>query len=126
MAQKNAVYQVDNGSGFDEIHFRTNESMIVNSIQQLGGTGYRKLPNGLILQWGAINGFGAGSSTRINFSVSFLTECYGIFTQFAGDRTGHWRFTAGGINNTSFNLITDLVSGFGDRYRVCFWFAIGK
>lgn len=28
MAVKNAVYQVDNGSGFDEIHFRTKAAMV--------------------------------------------------------------------------------------------------
>lgn len=55
MAQKNAVYQVDNGNGFDEIHFRTNENMIVNPTQNLAGSGYRRLPGGLIIQWGRIN-----------------------------------------------------------------------
>ena len=51
MAQKNAVYQVDNGSGFDEVHFRTNENMITGANQNSTVNGYRKLPGGLILQW---------------------------------------------------------------------------
>lgn len=29
MAVKNAIYQVDNGSGFDEIHFKTKASQVV-------------------------------------------------------------------------------------------------
>ncbi|WP_268871539.1 hypothetical protein [Clostridium culturomicium] len=29
MAVKNAIYQVDNGSGFDEIHFKTKAAQVM-------------------------------------------------------------------------------------------------
>ena len=33
MAVKQAVYQVNNGTDFDEIHFRTSEQMLVDILQ---------------------------------------------------------------------------------------------
>ena len=74
MAQKNAVYQVDNGSGFDEIHFRTNEDMIIGATQKLETNGYRKLPEGLILQWGSVVFVGDDAKKNngwYNFPITF-------------------------------------------------------
>lgn len=67
---KNAVYKVDNGTDFDEIHFKTKAAQvfcndgktvesqlaeIVNGFaNEKGNNGYTKLPNGIIIQWGEI------------------------------------------------------------------------
>ena len=71
MAVKKAIYQVDNGASFDEIHFRTSEEQIVGARQSLGKTGWRKLPGGLILQWGESSANTAW--TNVVFPVAFNT-----------------------------------------------------
>ena len=73
MAVKQAVYQVNNGTDFDEIHFRTSEQMLVDILQNLSETGYRKLPNGLILQWGV------GTARFINSSGVYIAEADVVF-----------------------------------------------
>lgn len=82
MAQKNAVYQVDNGSGFDEIHFRTNENMIVNPTQNLADSGYRKLPGGLIIQWGRVNvpagDYNGYTGTFVTLPISFPNQILNV------------------------------------------------
>ncbi|SHI89827.1 hypothetical protein SAMN05444401_1722 [Clostridium amylolyticum] len=41
-----------NGTDWDKHYFETSEDMLVNATQSLAEIGYRKLPGGLILQWG--------------------------------------------------------------------------
>lgn len=55
MATKKAQYMVDNGSGYDVYHFETDEDMITDVKQSQLANGYRKLPGGLIIQWGRFN-----------------------------------------------------------------------
>ena len=80
MAIKQAVYQVDNGTDFDKIHFETSEQMLVDILQSLSETGYRKLPGGLIIQWGRsnarfINSGGAYiAETKVLFPIAFPNE----------------------------------------------------
>lgn len=75
---KNGIYQVDNGVDFDEIHFRTNENMIINQSQSLAGSGYRKLPGGLIIQWGRVNvpagEYNGYTGTFATLPISFPNE----------------------------------------------------
>lgn len=51
--QKNATYKVHNGIDFDEIHFKTNEAMVTGAVQNISVNGYRKFPDGLLIQWGS-------------------------------------------------------------------------
>ena len=81
--QKNATYKVDNRNDFDEINFKTIASQVKmeNGTNLESGffnskadTGYTKLPNGLILQWGIsiinINN-NSGAELDANFPVAF-------------------------------------------------------
>lgn len=52
MTTKKAQYTVDNGTDFDIYHFETDEDMVKATAQSIGDNGYKKLPGGLILQWG--------------------------------------------------------------------------
>lgn len=48
-------------------------------VQQLGENGYQKLPNGLILQWGAFIMTGTGAisvSSQITFPIEFPNKCF--------------------------------------------------
>jgi len=76
---KSAVYKLDNGTDFDEIYFRTIaaqvkmasgvdlESGFINSKTE---SGYTKLPNGMILQWGVTLG-----SHDVYFPIEFPSTC---------------------------------------------------
>lgn len=51
-------------------------------------SGYSKLPNGLILQWG-VTAYGTGSSTdqvaySVSFPISFPSQCLSISTMLSG------------------------------------------
>lgn len=78
---KNAVYQVDNGVDFDEIHFRTSENMITGAVQQLNSNGYRKLSGGLIIQWGSMTVSGDNAKSynqRLPYPIAFPNACLSI------------------------------------------------
>lgn len=53
MAVKKAIYKVDNGSGFDEIHFKTSAEQVICSKFLDENNGYLELPGGVIMQWAA-------------------------------------------------------------------------
>lgn len=106
---KKAVYQVDNGNGFDEIHLRTSaEQVLMESGINLeegfadnkSGSGYTKLPNGLILQWGKVDIIptpNVNTNARCFYPVAFPNEClhvqcttatrYAEVTTSVGDKT---------------------------------------
>lgn len=52
--------RVYNGGGtgtevdYDVLHYETSEDLIVGQVENLAETGYKKLPGGLILQWGRV------------------------------------------------------------------------
>lgn len=79
MAVKDAVYQVDNGNGFDEIHFKTKAKQVLmaNGINLEDGflnsknsNGYSKLPNGLIIQWGVFTSNGINANAEISPTIT--------------------------------------------------------
>lgn len=127
MAQKNAVYQVDNGSGFDEIHFKTNEEVIVGYKHSLMENGYRKLPGGLILQWGKISVVAnqSGIVDEVgNFPIQFPNYSMNIIASVSGKNSNF----NGKINielryNTGFRYV---ITGSSPNLENSFyWFAIG-
>lgn len=126
MAQKNAVYQVDNGNGFDEIHFRTNEAMITGVAQNLDSYGYRKLPGGLIMQWGyhTILPGHVSADITYTFPISFPSTCISFINSLEG-RDNNWDSTLNGyaLNNTSYRVVLrNNSNSIENRIR---WFALG-
>ncbi|WP_097034334.1 gp53-like domain-containing protein [Clostridium tertium] len=78
--QKIANYKVHNGTDFDEINFKTIASQVKMAsgvdlesgfINTKDSTGYTKLPNGMILQWGTITDNVVTNSTNVNKSIMF-------------------------------------------------------
>ena len=82
MATKKAQYNVDNGNGYDTYHFETSEEMITGAYQRLTDTGFRKLPGGLILQWGsyyATNLQAPGTvEGTLHFPIAFPNKCFSV------------------------------------------------
>ncbi|MEF9953427.1 MAG: hypothetical protein RR657_05055 [Peptostreptococcaceae bacterium] len=70
---KRAIYKVSNGTDFDTIHFETVEELIKGAVQDLSPTGYRKLPSGLIIQWGS------ATANFINSGGTYIAESNVIF-----------------------------------------------
>lgn len=96
MAIKNAIYQVDNGTDFDEIHFRTKASQVLcedgrNAEVQLNEKGKKNIASktpsgwikdsetGVITQWGTFPNLGLGGAT-ITLPISFTDASYKVLT----------------------------------------------
>lgn len=73
MTIKKAQYNVKTENGFDTYHFETSEDMLVGQVQNLGTTGFKKHPGGLIEQWGRVQANNAGIT--VIFPVQFSSEC---------------------------------------------------
>ncbi len=141
---KNATYKVHNGTDFDEIHFKTKAAQVfcedgktveaqlaelVNGFaNSKGTTGYTKLPNGYILQWGNMS-FRATSGrydTGVrSFPLAFTSQCLFIGVQIHPTDIASW--TDGGGNAyadsvTTFRAVMPTVSGKDYMMR---WFSIG-
>lgn len=48
--------------------------------QNLSGSGYQKLPGGLIIQWGLIPALGADGTVYVAFPISFPNNTLGIYS----------------------------------------------
>lgn len=99
-----------------------NENRLTDMVQSLSGTGYRKLPGGLILQWGVrTTGDFAGSTTlqmRHNFAIQFPNAClfppivgiknnintHGVYTWCVGYDNSYVEFVAYNPEKTSCNI----------------------
>lgn len=84
----------------------------------IAGSGYQKLPSGLILQWGTGTG-----GTALSFPLAFPNSLYGITVQIADANVSETGYALSGVSgftpktyNTSGSAITAAV----------FWMAIGK
>lgn len=123
MAVKDAVYQVDNGNGFDEIHFKTKAAQVFmeSGIDLESGflaskspNGYMKLPNGMIIQWG-IHG-SPTTSKSIAFPIAFSTTQYALVVTPFSDIFA--RFRVSHTIATQFAFYAEQAVGF-------YWIAIG-
>lgn len=87
--QKNATYKVHNGTDFDEINFKTMASQVKMAsgvdlesgfLNSKNDSGYTKLPNGLIMQWGGaiLSEMAPGSATAstVTLPVTFTSKVF--------------------------------------------------
>lgn len=101
--QKNASYKVHNGTDFDEINFKTIASQVKMAsgvdlesgfINSKADTGYTKLPNGLILQWGItvvnINN-NSGAELDANFPILFPNKVLNLQATVTWNNIG-WQY----------------------------------
>lgn len=84
----------------------------------LSGSGYQKLPSGLILQWGTGTG-----GTALSFPLAFPSGLYGITVQIADASVAETGYTSASV--TGFTPKTYNTSG-GAITAAVFWMAIGK
>lgn len=108
-AIKNAVYKVDNGTDFDEIHFKTKASQVIcdngktaeAQLAEMMNEGlinssgwFKDKKTGLIIQWGttSIALTSSRGGVDITFPIAFPIECmhisgscYGINNQASND-----------------------------------------
>ena len=89
--------------------------------------GYQRLPNGLIIQWGRINGTLGAMSGRITFPIAFPNTCFSaVLSQYsiAGGNGFVLRNSAG--DRTGFDYGEDVLSNVGrGRAASASWIAIG-
>lgn len=84
-----------------------------------GGSGYTKLPNGLLIQWGFVTNTGSQSSGSASFPISFPSGCVGVWPS---------RFAT---NSAAYSISINWgPSGFGwydsgSSFPAFCWFAIG-
>ncbi len=86
-------------------------------------TGYTKLPNGLIIQWGNVTGIGAGGSGTLTFPLTFPNNIFScIATAIAGSGTGSTSVSVG--TPTTSNVVLNNNSSNGGTTIYCI--AIGN
>lgn len=83
----------------------------------IGGSGYQKLPSGLIIQWNLVNGFAGG--VVIPFPITFPTACFAVALGCAS-ATGI-TYTTSAVGAANFTLTTSNAGPSGSYY-----IAIGK
>lgn len=115
---------------WEEHRFPTSEDMIVDAVQNLSGTGYRKLPGGLILQWGTYGTSVGGQYLRGMFPITFPTEVLAMFTtiQYTGDESV-FHLATPQIMNTSDYIIyirNTLSNNLPNQKSKIAYFAIGR
>lgn len=131
MANKKAQYNVDNGSGYDTFHFETSEDMLVDIKQSFEENGYRKLPGGLILQWGRTH-ISGGKETgfyTITYPIVFPHKVFNVMATAGGTREVLTTCEVDGVvddylhRKNNFDVhITKVYAGNGFNVN---WFAIG-
>lgn len=86
----------------------------------LTGTGYSKLPNGLLMQWGALTSCEPNTTHTINFPKAFPKQCFNIQLTFAG--------STGQAPAPAFNTLTSssfkVIHAAGGKATI-YWSAIG-
>lgn len=96
------------------------QSAFTGSNVSLTNTGYQKLPSGLIVQWGSVGPYGAGSQS-VTFPISFTTAAYSL-------ALGPYATGPGFTGSVSFNNLVptgfSLYSSAGSTYTS--YIAIGK
>ena len=90
--------------------------------------GYQRLPNGLIIQWGRINGTLGSMVGRVTFPIAFPNTCFSaVLSQYsiAGGNGFVLRNNAG--DRTGFDYGEDVLSNVGrGRAASASWIAIGS
>lgn len=97
--------------------------------QSLAQTGWTKLPNGLILQWGRTGSIDSDTSITITFPITFPTACYQIIGSTINSRTPHDEifFRAVSFTASQAVVVADTVpdANYGGT-RYIQWLALGR
>lgn len=114
----------------DEVYFRriTTETIFEwkklwssgNTPANLAGSGYLKLPNGLIFQWGTVTGIGAPGSKTVTLPIAFTTAAYSATCAHKGVSGGN--ATVSSLSLTQITLFNESTSG---GSTICYWI-VGK
>lgn len=138
--QKNAEYKVHNGTDFDTINFKTIASQVKMASgldlesgfsNSKGATGYTKLPNGLIIQWGTIEITLSSQGEKIvtaQLPVAFNNDFLIVASEKNNNITsfGMFNIAASKNDNGSITLsIQDLAQANRTGIVRVNWFAIG-
>lgn len=128
-------FKTFNGSDWNTHYFQTSEDMIKEQVQSLNTTGYRKLPGGLILQWGyyltpagGSNGVDRGVYYKIisglKFPIAFSKRICSI--NVTPNNARCWGFGADNGNLEGFNLgCSNVITADTNNNVYLFWRAIG-
>lgn len=105
-------------------------SSFTGTNQSLVGTGYQKLPGGLIIQWGT--GSGAGYDRNIFYPIVFPSAVLGVYTTIVSGGISTTEVQSVGTGNiTSLNFFSvypryqNTSGGSGVATQPLQWFAIG-
>ncbi|GEM_PF-2535723 len=117
---KNAVYKVDNGTDFDEIHFKTKASQVfcndgktvesqlaemINEANKTQNGWWKDKKTGLIIQWGNCRG-----TSAVTFPITFPNACLQVFIdgQLSTDSSPiyHTLSCAFGFNKSNFTVVS--------------------
>ena len=127
--------RVYNGGGtgtevdYDVLHYETSEDLIVGQVENLAETGYKKLPGGLILQWGRVQPSSNQSgyaSQQVTLPVTFPKMCLGAFANVndvsgSHESIGDYKCNAYGNNSA----IVVRANGSPSTKITIRWFALG-
>lgn len=90
----------------------------VGTNQSLGGSGYQKLPGGLIIQWGSVT-LSANGDVAVTLPIAFTTACFTAYCTY----TVRNAYEALAITAKS---TTSITVDNGDNYtQTIHWLAIG-
>jgi hypothetical protein len=114
----------------DEVYFRrmTTDTIFEwrklwssgNTHANLAGSGYLKLPNGLIFQWGTVTGIGSPGSKTVTLPIAFTTAAYSATCAHKGESGGN--ATVSSFSLTQLTLFNESTS---DGSSICYWI-VGK
>ena len=90
----------------------------------VGGSGWQKLPSGLIIQWGTSGAIASGGNATITLPVAMPSSIVAVVGSLAsgGAKSGAYSFGAGALTTTNFRLQHYATNGGAGVYR---WIAIG-
>ena len=135
MAIKKVRERVHNGgttgteADYDVLHYETSEDLIVGQVENLVETGYKKLPGGLILQWGRVqpsSNQSGDASQQVTLPVTFPKMCLGAFANVndvsgSHESIGNYKCNAYGNNSA----IVVRANGSPSTKITIRWFALG-
>ena len=114
---------------WDIIYMETSEDVLVGQVENLAETGYKKLPGGLILQWGRVqpsSNQSGEASQQVTLPVTFPKMCLGAFASVNDvsgnhESIGNYKCNAYGNNSA----IVVRANGAPDTRPTIRWFALG-
>lgn len=114
-----------NSSGNINVITNISDSSKLSSTQRLsGGSGYCRLSNGLLIQWGWVDGMGNGTTRKVTLPTAYTTGYIVVgssgYEQTRGDKGSTWR----AYDTTNLTWFT-LQSHFEQWSASIMWLAIG-